>query len=581
MLEENIDQIMGKEGTLLFKEEVALLEELKQIISQNADEQALLDNLLAHIGELFLLVVVGEVKSGKSSFVNTLLGKKICKEGVTPVTDKIHILRYGEQESVATLENFVMEHRYPFEPLKNLNIVDTPGTNSLVLEHQQITEKFIPRSDLVLFITSIDRPFTESERKFLEFIKDLWGKKIVFILSKVDMKTPEEVEEVTQFIKENCKKLLHFEPILFPISARQALESKTNHLPELWEKSQFGAVEDYIFRVLSQGEKIKLKLSGILFNALKIVDKSINNLNKKQEMLEMDKEVISETNKLIGYEERILKHNYTAQVEKIKNPLADIESWGKDFLQKNLKMAQLFLLLKKKKQAALIDEDKLRPLGRISSQNMEKALEILFSSFQNLEVQVLESFEKKFQGAFSEVKKNSSTKISRQDCIKEIEELIKEKISPSALVEYSCQFLKNAQKKVLCVLGGIIALTLVAILVKLIDISWFTNLIALGMIGVSLWAFFSMLPKFIQKVLDDYKKYVESIGKEIRAKMEGFYKKAEQSILSPLRSIIEQREKTLLDSQNNHSQKKTEIEAFIKKAKAFQSKLDSLDSTQK
>jgi hypothetical protein len=62
----------------------------------------------------------------------------------------------------------------PVEFLRDIAIMDTPGTNSVVRQHQEITEDFIPRADLVLFITSIDRPLTESERQFLSYIQQ-WG----------------------------------------------------------------------------------------------------------------------------------------------------------------------------------------------------------------------------------------------------------------------------------------------------------------------------------------------------------------------------------------------------------------------
>ena len=62
---------------------------------------------------------------------------------------------------------------------------DTPGTNAIHREHERLTREFVPRSDLVLFVTSADRPFTESERGFLQGIRD-WGKKIVVVVNKMD-----------------------------------------------------------------------------------------------------------------------------------------------------------------------------------------------------------------------------------------------------------------------------------------------------------------------------------------------------------------------------------------------------------
>ena len=66
----------------------------------------------------------------------------------------------------------------------------------MIREHEAITADFVPRSDLVLFVTSADRPFTESERQFLAVIRD-WGKKIVIVLNKVDLlESGAELEQV-------------------------------------------------------------------------------------------------------------------------------------------------------------------------------------------------------------------------------------------------------------------------------------------------------------------------------------------------------------------------------------------------
>jgi predicted GTPase len=78
---------------------------------------------------------------------------------------------------------------YPVEWLRDINIVDTPGTNAVIRKHEQITSEFVPRADLILFVTSADRPFTESERQFIERIRD-WGKKVVFVVNKIDIHEP-------------------------------------------------------------------------------------------------------------------------------------------------------------------------------------------------------------------------------------------------------------------------------------------------------------------------------------------------------------------------------------------------------
>ena len=76
----------------------------------------------------------------------------------------------------------------PLRPrlLREIHIVDTPGTNAIIREHEAITSEFVPRSDLVLFVTSADRPFTETERVFLEQVRG-WGKKVVIVINKIDI----------------------------------------------------------------------------------------------------------------------------------------------------------------------------------------------------------------------------------------------------------------------------------------------------------------------------------------------------------------------------------------------------------
>ena len=203
----------------LLKESRSVLNNLRASLIQFGaapeDHETLADSI-RQLDELFLLVVVGEFNSGKSAFINALLGQKLLKEGVTPTTTQINVLKFGEtQERRVENENLHILTA-PAELLAELNIVDTPGTNAIIRQHEAITQQFVPRSDLVLFVTSADRPFTESERAFLEKIRD-WGKKVVIVLNKVDLfQSREELEQVVSFIGENARALLGITPEIFP-----------------------------------------------------------------------------------------------------------------------------------------------------------------------------------------------------------------------------------------------------------------------------------------------------------------------------------------------------------------------------
>ncbi len=145
-----------------------------------------LEQVIASLNELFLLVIVGEFNSGKSALINALLRAPVLEEGVTPTTAKITKIRYGEQIRQIQLDRETVEQFYPADFLRNISIVDTPGINAVLREHERMTRDFIPHSDLILLVTSADRPFTESERAFLEGIRS-WDKKVMIVLNKADL----------------------------------------------------------------------------------------------------------------------------------------------------------------------------------------------------------------------------------------------------------------------------------------------------------------------------------------------------------------------------------------------------------
>lgn len=147
-------------------------------IDESCDRDAkLLSHEIDRLGDgFFLLVVAGEYNSGKSSLINALAGKRVLDEGPTPTTSQVTKLKYAV-ESVETqgADNDVLVLGEPIPILSNrLQIVDTPGTNAIERAHETLTRDYIPLCDLVLFVTSADRPFSESERLFLESIRQ-WG----------------------------------------------------------------------------------------------------------------------------------------------------------------------------------------------------------------------------------------------------------------------------------------------------------------------------------------------------------------------------------------------------------------------
>ena len=298
---------------------------------------------------LFLLVVAGEFNSGKSSFINALLGERVLPEGVTPTTDRINVLRHGPEITEQLREAYLLERTHPAEVLREINIVDTPGTNAIIRRHEELTRDFVPRSDLVLFVTSADRPFTESERTFLEQIRE-WGKKIVFIVNKIDiLPRTEEREEVIRFVGENAGALLGETPEIFAVSARQALEARGGTVEsvasELWESSGFERVEDYLLNTLDQQERVRLKLLNPLNVGLRLASKYKDATFERLKLLAQDVEALQNIDQQLALFHQEMLRDFEPRLTRLDLLLGEMESRGTRFFEETIRIGRIRSLM--------------------------------------------------------------------------------------------------------------------------------------------------------------------------------------------------------------------------------------------
>ena len=245
-----------------------------------------------------------------------MLGDKFVAEGILPTTNEISVLRYGNKKGREQTEDGFFNIEIPAELLQQVRIVDTPGTNVILQRQQRLTEEFVPRADLVLFVLSADRPMTESEVKFLTYIRK-WGKKVVFVVNKTDLLESErDVDEVMKFVKENATRLLGVsDPAVLPVSSRNALKAKKRGgryaRDSEFISSRFGEFEDYVMSFLGgsgarAGEALRLKLSTPL-NVSELL------LNAAEEILEgEDDEAKSEVAIAAGVKTQM--DNYKAEM---------------------------------------------------------------------------------------------------------------------------------------------------------------------------------------------------------------------------------------------------------------------------
>jgi small GTP-binding protein len=170
------------------------------------------------------VVVIGEFNSGKSSFINALLGDDLLPTGITPTTEVIELIQHAEIANRKPIYpgDGLRKWGHPNTGAPGVAIVDTPGTGSIFRKHEQVAKDFLHRSDLVLFVISAKRAFAETERLYLELAKS-FGKKVILVVNQIDLLQPSERDEVRRFIERQVKELLDLQPLLFMVSARDAL----------------------------------------------------------------------------------------------------------------------------------------------------------------------------------------------------------------------------------------------------------------------------------------------------------------------------------------------------------------------
>ncbi len=317
--------------------------------SASQEDRDALDCSIRQLDELFLLVVVGEFNAGKSAFLNALFGQRLLEEGVTPTTSRVHLLKHGEAFERVAVESSVDVFTVPADILKEINIVDTPGTNAILREHETITQEFIPRSDMVLFITSVDRPFTESERAFLEKIRE-WGKKIIVVLNKIDiLESDEDIARIEQFIKENTHALLGFTPDILPISAKLALQGRLTGNKERLAESRIEALEDYIVSTLDTTARIRLKLRNPLGVGIHLIQKYAQIIDQRLELLKEDFAVMEDVERQLETYQEDMGREFNYRLSDVDNVLYEFESRGVAYFDETMRLARVFDLMNKNK----------------------------------------------------------------------------------------------------------------------------------------------------------------------------------------------------------------------------------------
>ncbi len=345
-------RLIDSERDILVSEVRKALADAKDVLGDSLVDRDDVDALASaqqQLDDLFLIVVVGEFNAGKSAFINALIGAEVLEEGVTPTTTRIQILTFGPKIERSSGGDEIEIVTAPVELLRDLHLVDTPGANAIDRRHEAITRHYVPRADLVFFVTSADRPFTESERAFLERLQQ-WGKKIIVVVNKVDILTKQaDWERIRAFIAENFRRLLGSDPEIFGVSARQALAAKLGDDKQGLEESHFPALEEHVLGRLDDSQRFQLKL----LNPLGVIDslcaQAAEVVSSRLEVIEGDIASIKEIEGQLELYERDMEKGFELRLSDVDLILHRFESSGHAFFDEIIRIGRVFDLMNKQR----------------------------------------------------------------------------------------------------------------------------------------------------------------------------------------------------------------------------------------
>jgi tRNA U34 5-carboxymethylaminomethyl modifying GTPase MnmE/TrmE len=263
-----------------------IVKQLQQMAQRSHDENLaqIVSDLRSTVNEPFLFVIVGEVKTGKSSFINALLatGKDVVKVAPDPCTDTVQQVVYGKAQEEVVINPYHKKIYQPAEILRHISVVDTPGTNTIEERHQEITEGYIPRSDLIVFVFEAKNPYRQSAWQFFDYIHSDWKKKVIFVLQQADLMDPPDLAINQKGIMDYAKKKGLPDPKVFTVSAKLELQGQD-------EASGFKPLNQYIREHITGRNAYRLKLQSSIGTVRNVQARIGINLGKMQAQLQTDR----------------------------------------------------------------------------------------------------------------------------------------------------------------------------------------------------------------------------------------------------------------------------------------------------
>lgn len=292
MAVENLGTKLATEYEVIRRREYELITKLLDVLPKvdTLDSARLgqVRDALFHADHPYLMVFVGPFSSGKSSIINALLGHEaLLPVGPVPTTDRISILRWGEDAQRMSSGSEVDTVFHPSPLLKKVSFVDTPGLESVFQKHEDTTRKFLHRADVVLMVMLATQAMTARNLEYLQTLKE-YGKKVIIMINQVDLLSAEEAESVKEYVLDQSQTRLGFRPDVWLVSARQGQAARRgDELDKIaWKQSGLSRIEEYVDDQLNDVARLRQKLQTPLQITQNVVQVGLSAVRANQEALD-------------------------------------------------------------------------------------------------------------------------------------------------------------------------------------------------------------------------------------------------------------------------------------------------------
>lgn len=399
------------------------LENFKEVITKLDTYRDEISILLDKFHNPLKMVILGEVKAGKSTLINVFAGETISTTNVTETTACIIELKHGlENIGIITKKNGevakyptnvvyekLSQHRGDFDyfneidrvklelPLSNLqklHIVDTPGLGTITLQNQNTTMEYIQNADVVLWVFSAHHLGQSDIEEYLGTVKS-YGKPIIAVINRID-EIGGSAEELEEYVMDQ---LGFYIDKAIAISANQAFIGFNNDDNNLIQNSRYQHLLDYLTEQINEKDK-EVQYASILNSAIALSEKEKINQELLYNDIEFRVNMYTKVTKRLENEINVCS----------KEMIEELEVWhSKEFLSYE--------------KAQILNE--IDKIGMFNQSESSKKIELLVQK-EFGEAMIKEIIEKKHQKISEEIHIQYGKIISEinKDIVLETEELI-------------------------------------------------------------------------------------------------------------------------------------------------------------